>query len=161
MRNLILATMTMATVLASPLYAADTKAPKPDVGPGQICWFDITTTNLQKSKEFYGKLFDWQFTGVKGGGDYTAEIVSNNTPIGTLRIADGKISPYNGVVYVQVNDVAATCKKAKDLGGTIPEGFPFNLPDGRGAICLVTDPAGHPMGMYSRTLLPPRPTAKK
>jgi hypothetical protein len=32
-------------------------------------------------------------------------------------------------------------------------GFPFNLSDGTGAIALVLDPAGHPMGMYSRTRL--------
>lgn len=161
MRKLILATMTMMTVAASPLHAADSKAPKADVGPGNVCWFDITTTNLPKSKEFYGKLFDWQFTAVKGGGDYTAEIVSNNTAIGTLRVAEGKISPYNGVVYVQVKDVEAACNKAKALGGTVPDGFPFNLPDGRGAICLVTDPAGHPVGMYARALLPAKPAAKK
>ena len=33
-------------------------------------------------------------------------------------------------------------------------GFPFNLPDGIGAIGLVLDPAGHPVGLYSRTPLP-------
>ena len=26
-----------------------------DVGPGRVAWFDITTTDLKKSKEFYGK----------------------------------------------------------------------------------------------------------
>jgi hypothetical protein len=40
-------------------------------------------------------------------------------------------------------------------------GFPFNLPDLVGAIALVLDPSGHPVGMYSRTPLPPvLPTAK-
>ena len=75
-------------------------------------------------------------------------------PIGTLRVADGKISEFNGVVYVQVADIRASCKKAAELGGTIPPGFPFDLPGGRGAVAVVADPAGHPVGLYSRTPLP-------
>jgi predicted enzyme related to lactoylglutathione lyase len=59
------------------------------------------------------------------------------------------------VAYIQVKDLPASCAKAKDLGGTIPPGFPFDLSDDRGAIALVVDPAGHPIGMYSPTVLPP------
>ena len=157
MRNAILV-MTMAlAIVTGPLQAATHKAPPADVGPGRIAWFDITTTDLPKSKEFYGKLFDWQFTPVQGT-DQAAEIVSGGTAIGTLRVAEGKISGFNGVVYVQVTDIQASCKKAKELGGTVVPGFPFNLPDGIGAIALVIDPAGHPVGLYSRTPLAPLPS---
>jgi len=123
-----------------------------DVGPGRIAWFDITTTNLSVSKDFYSKLFAWEFRPVQGS-DLAAEIVSHGTAIGTLRVADGSISSFNGVVYVQVDDLPAACKTARELGGTIPPFFPFNLPDGTGAIALVGDPGGHPIGMYSNTLL--------
>jgi hypothetical protein len=44
-------------------------------------------------------------------------------------------------------------KKAKELVGTLVPGFPFDLPDGTGAIGLLSDPAGHPVGMYGWTLL--------
>jgi predicted enzyme related to lactoylglutathione lyase len=88
------------------------------------------------------------------GTDQAAEIVSRGVGIGTLRVAEGKISPFNGVIYVQVADVQASCKKAQELGATVAPGFPFNLPDGIGAIALVLDPAGHPVGLYSRTPLP-------
>ncbi len=154
MRKAILA-MTVALALVSgQLQAADPPKPPPaDVGPGRIAWFDLTTSNLAQSKEFYGKLFDWEFTPVQGT-DLAAEIVSRGTAIGTLRVAEGKISGFNGVVYVQVTDIQASCKKATELGGTIPPGFPFNLPGGIGAIALVVDPSGHPVGMYSRTPLP-------
>jgi len=142
----------IAFVLATCLSAAP--GPKPDVGDGRAAWFDITTTNLQQSKDFYSKLFGWEYTTVKGAEKLAAEIVSGGQPIGTLRVAEGKISPYDGVVYIQVKDITASCAKAKELGGTIPPGFPFNLNDDRGAIALVVDPAGHPVGMYSRTSLP-------
>ena len=160
MRNAILA-MTMAlTLVTGQLRAATQKTPPADVGPGRIAWFDITTANLPQSKEFYGKLFDWQFTPVKGT-DQAAEIVAGGTAVGTLRVAEGKISPFNGIVYVQVTDIQASCKKVKELGGTVVPGFPFNLPDGTGAIAVVVDPAGHPVGLYSRTPLPPAPSPTK
>ena len=158
MRNAILAMVLASTLLTGELLAATPKPLPTDVGPGRIAWFDITTTDLPRSKDFYGKLFDWQFTPVQGT-DQAAEIVAGGTPIGTLRVAEGKITPFNGVVYVQVTDLQASCKKAKELGGTIPDGFPFNLPDGIGAIALVVDPAGHPIGLYSRTPLPLAPSA--
>jgi predicted enzyme related to lactoylglutathione lyase len=160
MRNAILATAMALTLVTGQLRAATHKTLPPDVGPGRIAWFDITTTDLSRSKEFYGKLFDWQFTPVKGT-DQAAEIVAGGTAVGTLRVAEGKIGTFNGVVYVQVIDIQASCKKANQLGGTVVPGFPFNLSDGTGAIALVVDPAGHPVGLYSRTPLPPAPSPTK
>lgn len=154
MRNAILAMAVALTLVTGQLQADPPKPPPADVGTGRIAWFDITTSNLPQSKEFYGKLFDWSFTPLQGT-DLAVEIVARGTAIGTLRVAEGKISAFNGVVYVQVADIQASSTKAKELGGTVAPGFPFNLPDGIGAISLVLDPAGHPVGMYSRTPLPP------
>jgi predicted enzyme related to lactoylglutathione lyase len=136
------------------------KAMPADVGAGRVAWFDLTTTDLAKSKEFYEKLFDWKFIPVNGT-DQALEITSGGQSIGTIRGAEGKVSSFNGVVYIQVKDIQQSCDKAKELGGTLPPGFPFDLPDGRGAIGLFTDPSGHPLGMYSRTpLAPKKPGAK-
>jgi len=157
MRNAVLAMTLALTLVTGQLQADPPKPPKPDVGPGHVAWFDITTSDMAKSKEFYGKLFDWKFTSVQGT-DFAVEIVAGGTGIGTIRVAEGKISGFNGVVYLQVADIQASCNKAKELGGTVVPGFPFNLDDGRGAIGLVVDPAGHPVGMYSRTPLPPAVT---
>lgn len=154
MRSSFIATAIALALTAGLSAAAETRGPKPDVGDGHVAWFDITTTNLAQSKEFYSHLFGWQFTSLKGAENLAAEIVSGGKPIGTLRVAEGKISPFDGVVYIQVKDLPASCAKAKELGGTIPPGFPFDLSDDRGAIALVIDPAGHPIGMYSRTALP-------
>jgi predicted enzyme related to lactoylglutathione lyase len=154
MRNPILAITVAAALMTCELRADPPKGPPADVGAGRVAWFDITTTDLARSKTFYGDLFGWHFTPV-AGTDQAAEIVSNGTPIGTVRVGEGKISPFNGVVYIQVTDLPAACAKAKELGATIAPGFPFNLPDGGGAIGLLTDPSGHPIGLYSRTALPP------
>ena len=159
MRAMVLA----ITVMSVALVPAQSKPPKSmpaDVGSGRVAWFDITTTDLAKSKEFYGKLFEWTFNPVQGT-DLAVEIVSGGSAIGTLRGAEGQISPFNGVVYVQVPDIQESCKKAKALGGTLVPGFPFDLPNGTGAIGLVTDPAGHPIGMYSRTPIAPQKPGSK
>ena len=153
----------LATTLILALGLAQSKRSKPfpaDVGPGRVAWFDITTTDLSKSKEFYGKLFDWTFTPVEGT-DQAAEIVSGGTAIGTIRVADGQIGTFNGVVYIQVKDIQEACKRVNELGGTVASGFPFNLPSGIGAIGLILDPAGHPLGMYSRSLIAPEKPASK
>ena len=152
MRNATVAMTVALALVAGQLQAAPPKSPPADVGPGRVAWFDVTTSNLPQSKEFYGKLFDWSFTPVQGT-DQAVEIVARGEAIGTLRVAEGKISPFNGVIYVQVTDLPASCRKSKELGGTVAPGFPFNLPDGIGAIALVLDPTGHPVGMYSRTPL--------
>ena len=129
-------------------------------GPGASPGSTSRRRIWRKSKEFYGKLFDWTFNPVQGT-DLAVEIVSGGSAIGTIRGTEGQISPFNGVVYVQVLDIQESCKKAKALGGTLVPGFPFDLPNGTGAIGLVSDPAGHPVGMYSRTpIAPQKPGAK-
>ena len=160
MRNALLAAILASTLVTGGLHAEAPKTHPTDVEAGRVAWFDITTTSMAQSKEFYGKLFDWKFTPVKGT-DLAAEIVAGGTSIGTLRVAEGKITAFGGVVYIQVTDIRSSCKKAKELGGTIPPGFPFNLSDGIGAIALVVDPAGHPVGLFSRTPLPTEGAAGK
>jgi uncharacterized protein len=150
MRRAILAMTLAAGFLFGQEHGKPSKPLPADVGAGRVAWFDITTTNLTQAKDFYGKLFDWKFSPLQGT-DGVVEIVAGATAIGTIRVAEGQISAFNGVVYVQVNDIQASCKKAKELGATVVPGFPFNLSDGTGAIGLFADPSGHPMGMYSRT----------
>ena len=147
-------------LFAGTYSAVSGRTPPADVGAGRVAWFDITTTNLDEAKNFYGKLFGWTFEALKGT-DKAVEILSNGTSIGTLRIANGAISAFDGVVYVQVSDMIKACELAKELGAKIVPGFPFDLPEGRGAIALLLDPSGHPVGMYSRTPLPaPSPSPK-
>lgn len=131
---------------AAPSAAAQSRPP--DVGPGRIAWFDLTTSNLARSREFYGTLFGWTFRPVPGS-DQAVEIVSGGVAIGTLRVAEGPVSAFNGVVYIQVADMRAALATARQLGGTIPPGFPFELSGGAGTVGLVLDRSGHPVGLYS------------
>jgi predicted enzyme related to lactoylglutathione lyase len=133
----------------SPTQAADSG----DAGLGRVAQFDITTTDLAQAQDFYGKLLGWTFAPVPHT-HRAVRILSGGDTIGFLRVAEGKISAFNGVNYFQVADMVASCAKAKELGGTVSEGFPFNKSGGSGSIAVGIDPAGHPFGLYSRTLVP-------
>lgn len=152
MRSASVAMAAAVVLMTGELGAQAHTSRPPDVGAGRVAWFDLTTSNLKQSREFYGQLFDWRFAPVKGS-DQAVEIVANGQGIGTLRTGEGPPSAFNGVVYVQVTDIEASGRRAKELGGTIAPGFPFDLPDGAGAVAIVVDPAGHPVGLYSRTPL--------
>ena len=149
----MLVSVTVLGLLGAAGWAQDKPKMPPDVGPGRVAWFDISTNDLPRAREFYGKLFDWTFTPVAGTSQ-AVEITSRGTAIGTLRTAGGAISGFNGVVYIQVDDVVRTGDRAKTLGASIVPGFPFNLTTGIGAISLILDPSGHPLGLYSRSRIP-------
>jgi len=153
MRSVTLAVAASLALVAGRLPAGPRKPAPADVGPGRVAWFDVTTSNLAGSTEFYGKLFGWSFSPLPGT-DQAVEIVARGEGIGTLRVAEGRVSPFNGVIYVQVADIQGSCRKAAELGGTVVPGFPFNLTDRIGAVAVVVDPGGHPVGLYSRTPLP-------
>ena len=128
----------------------------PDVGFGNVAWFDVTTSDLARAKAFYGQLLGWTFNPVTGT-DQAAEIVAGGRGIGTIRVAEGAVSGYNGVVYIQVADLKARSSRAVKLGATLVPGFPIDLPGGTGAIALIIDPMGHPIGLYSPAPLPSKP----
>jgi predicted enzyme related to lactoylglutathione lyase len=106
---------------------------------------EIPTTDAQKSKVFYRKIFGWKMnenmpgyvmfsTGDDEGGGFTK---------------DTKPSSNGVVLYIEVEDIqkklaeiaAAGGKKVKDKTGISPE-FGF--------YALFTDPCGNIMGLWSR-----------
>jgi hypothetical protein len=113
-------------------------------GPGQflevMTWgcrtgsrpFDITRTDLAKSKEFYAPPV-WL--------EVQSRQVTDMAAIGTLRVAEGPIRSFTGVISFEVTDVQARCKKARFWRDPCGGGA-FNLPNGTGAIGLTSDPAG-------------------
>ena len=75
-----------------------------------MAWFDLTTTDLAKSKDYYAKLFGWTFSPVQGT-DLAAEIVARGAAIGTLRIAEESADAVSSAF--RVTDIQAACKRAQ------------------------------------------------
>jgi predicted enzyme related to lactoylglutathione lyase len=81
---------------------------------------ELNTTDLNKAKDFYGKLFSWKLEDMPmgAGGTYTMINVGEGTGGGMMKHPMPG-APSAWLAYVMVDDVAASTKKAKSLGATI------------------------------------------
>ena len=83
---------------------------------------ELNTTDLEKSKAFYGKLFDWKYEEMTGadGMQYTTISVGSDTKMGTgggmlKQMMPG--APSAWMPYVLVDDIVSTCTQEAISGG--------------------------------------------
>lgn len=106
---------------------------------------ELTTRDLEKSKAFYGQLFDWRFetVPVADSGRYTLITVGEGTGGGMFQMAD---APPMWLPYVLVADIRAATQKAKSLGATtLRENH--EVP-GLGWLSIFTDPQGAMLALW-------------
>jgi predicted enzyme related to lactoylglutathione lyase len=106
--------------------------------PNPFCHVELNTTDVQKAKEFYGKLFSWKLEDMPGG-EYTMIGVGEGTGGGMMK------NPIPGapsfwLTYVLVDDIQAATKKAKSLGGTVMKDV-TQIPN-YGEFSVIVDPTG-------------------
>jgi uncharacterized protein len=105
--------------------------------PNPFCHVELNTTDVEKAKEFYGKLFDWKLDDMPG--DYTMIGVGEGTGGGMMK------NPIPGapsfwLSYILVDDIQAATRKAKSLGGTVMKDV-TPIPN-FGDFSVITDPTG-------------------
>ncbi len=108
--------------------------------PNTICHFEIGCRDRAKTKEFFGKLFDWKM-----------DDMGPATMIGTGDAVGGHITalghePHNYTTfYVKVDDVKAYLDKVTALGGrtVVP---PVAIPSG--TFAWFADPEGNTIGLW-------------
>lgn len=106
--------------------------------------FDIGCRDKEKTVAFYEKVFDW-----------TASPARFNTELktGAGRGVDGTVTalghePHNYVmIYMEVPDVAASCKQIEGAGGKVVIG-PVDIPDNGGRFAWFNDPEGNLLGIF-------------
>jgi hypothetical protein len=106
---------------------------------------ELMSSDVGKSKAFYGKLFDWQLEDMDMGTmTYTMIRVGEGTGGGLMK------NPMPGgsmwVAYVQVGDVAAATEKAKALGAKVVKDV--SVVEGAGRFSIITDPTGAMLGLW-------------
>src|SRR5271155_209659 len=80
---------------------------------------ELNTTDVDKAKGFYGKLFAWTLEDVPmGDGSYTMIKVGTGTGGGIMKHPVPG-APSAWLAYVEVDDIAAATKKAQTLGATV------------------------------------------
>jgi len=110
---------------------------------------ELQTSDLAKAKEFYSKLFDWKLEDMPapGGGEpYTMINVGEGTGGGMFANNDPKVPPH-WLAYVGVEDIAASTRKARELGATILQDV-MDIGD-YGRLSVIKDPTGAVIAMWS------------
>ena len=111
-----------------------------------VTWFEIGSADPATTREFYGRLFGWTFSGDNDSGiDYTMINAGEGIKGGILGTG-GEIPNY-AVFYVEVPDVAATCRQVGEAGGKVLV-EPTSAPDGL-VFAQVLDPHGNHFGLFS------------
>ena len=112
--------------------------------PHRPAWFDISTPDAPRARDFYQDLFGWPSKVL----DETYALVGDDGgPTGGIGQA-GPDSPYVGfVAYFPVADVDAALAHAEQLGGTRVLA-PVATPVSR--VAVFTDPDGNHVGLISR-----------
>lgn len=113
---------------------------------GRWLWGDLVSTDVARSREFYGRVFGWEFRDVAGadGQPGYATIVVNGRPIGGIVAArsQGKGARWIGLVS---GDPQTMTARAAERGGSVVLA-PRTLP-GRGEMAVISDPQGARVGV--------------
>jgi len=113
--------------------------------PGCLVWNELNTSNLEKSKKFYGEVFGWSFT---GPDEYNEGQVGGRSVVGLMPRPPQMPAevPDHWLVYFGSKDVDTDAEKVKKLGGTVVV-EPTDIPDG-GRFIVAIDPQGAAFGLF-------------
>jgi uncharacterized protein len=118
--------------------------------PGTFCWVDLTTTDQEAAKRFYGGLFGWEADdrpvgeGPSGEAVYYSMMrlggrdVAAIAPQPPFQREAGAPPMWNS--YVSVQSADATAQRARELGGQMHAG-PFDVMEA-GRMAVIQDPQG-------------------
>ena len=111
--------------------------------PNSYSWSELVTTDIEKSKQFYGAVFGWgsQTHGEGGPMAYTEWKVGDRSVGGMMLkppMMPAEVPPHWGV-YFSVDGTEAAMDKVKELGGQVVMG-PMDVEPGK--LAVVADPQG-------------------
>jgi len=110
-----------------------------------LCHFEFMVNDTSRSRDFYTKVFDWEFEKSPGPVDYTM-IKTGKEPDGGMMKKPAE-APHPALsVYFFVDDVNATLEKVKAAGGSViaPKTEITDL----GWWAMFADPDGIVVGIY-------------
>jgi predicted enzyme related to lactoylglutathione lyase len=106
-----------------------------------VVHFEIGCRNLQKTQDFYSRMFDWKMQPMGPAAMITGETGGIAGHMSAL----GHEPHHYTIFYVEVDDVGAYLKKAEALGGKtlVP---PVKIPTG--TFAWMQDPEGNTVGLW-------------
>ncbi len=113
-----------------------------------ICWFEIPADDLNRAKEFYGKLFGWKISPFRGMNDFLHIDTggADATPDGGLQ--PRKHAAHSITNYVTVESVIKSVEKIEKLGGKIC--LPKTAVPEMGYFAVCQDTEGNTFGIWEQ-----------
>jgi predicted enzyme related to lactoylglutathione lyase len=109
---------------------------------------ELQTKDIAKAKAFYSALFGWKLEDMPmpdGHGTYTMINVGEGTGGGMFNNPDPNVPPF-WLAYVHVDDVAASTKRAKELGASVMQDV-MQVGD-FGKMSVLRDPTGAHIALW-------------
>ena len=117
----------------------------PTYGNGKICYVEIPAVDVQRSAEFYTKVFAWK-TRKRGDGalafDDGVGQVSGTWVLGRKPMAEVGL-----LLYIMVDDAKATVDAVRAAGGEIVQPLGADAPE---ITARFRDPGGNIVGIYQQ-----------
>lgn len=116
--------------------------------PGSPCWIDLTTHDLQASRDFYGGLFGWTFqVGRRSSTGHYLYAVKDRVPVAGFAEATGPAAgPAAWSLYLATHDAQVISRAVPTRGGRLLYG-PREVP-GQGTMLIAADPTGATIGFW-------------
>jgi predicted enzyme related to lactoylglutathione lyase len=114
----------------------------PTFGNGKICYLEIPSSDVQCSADFYQKVFGWDIRR-RGDGSVAFDDTVGEVS-GTWVLGRTPESNPNLIVWILVDDAAATLKSITANGGRIVQAIGADAPE---ITAKFSDPAGNVLGL--------------
>lgn len=119
---------------------------------GEFCWNELATTNVKAAKEFYQKVFGWQFVD-KDMGDMTYSMIKKNDKefggMWSIPKDQEKHIPPHWMGYILVENLDQSLEKAKHSGASVVK--PATKAGEFGRFAIITDPTGAHIALWQST----------
>ena len=114
---------------------------------GAPCWLDLMSSDIDRSRAFYGDLFGWdsEAAGEEFGG-YVTFTKDGVNVAGGMANNPGTGMPDLWTTYLCVADVQAICDAATANGGGVM--MPPMVVGPMGSMAVITDPGGAAIGLW-------------
>jgi uncharacterized protein len=123
-----------------------------DYAPGEFCWVDLSTTDVEAAKGFYADLLGVEAESAPGDPEETGGY--------GFFMKDGKMVAGIGPVqsdeghsawasYIRVENADEIAEKVKEAGGSVFFG-PADLPNDAGRVAMLRDPEGAFIGIVQQ-----------
>jgi uncharacterized protein len=112
-----------------------------EYGPGEFCWVELISPDVDAAAKFYGELLGWECEQYQPDPDGYWYFQRDGKLVAGLEgfRTQGQVPAWLG--YVRVDDVAATAGKVSDAGGTVLDG-PLDVPGHAGSLAVCQDREG-------------------